>query len=431
MRIIHTCFILCALLIATPAFAVDDFYGPGSDKEIFDDSRRPDLGIGQRDYDGAIAQPGDGGSEWEEFYVQDLDMGPFMGRLYEVMTNEEWLGQYPEVAKIAEYVNGQGLFNLSTMHTEYAITGDHIYLYSADSYENLDPDSYYAKFMTLPNNEFVSASYLNNDFLLFLGYNNMVDMMMLGIEEAFSSPEYMEIMSMLSGNNDVEEMKQVFGMIEALQLDELLGDVLTGEMVLALYDLPPLPQLFEGDVDPGDFDLMLMIGLADSDYAVEMLDTYGMDVGLMARDYGDDEWNCYMMQGEEGLGLMFNDELAVVSTNIDAARMHLQTGEGFDVEPCMYYFDINFEQIEAKIIAPLGEMAQAELAGEDIKLPTEPLSYLLDLPASEELGHLSISAGTTEDGFKVEAEMKKAVVQYMVYYFGLALCGAGQAGAFD
>jgi len=76
-------------------------------------------------------------------------------------------------------------------------------------------------------------------------------------------------------------------------------------------------------------------------------------------------------------------------------------------------------------------MAQAELAGEDIMLPTEPLSYLLNLPESDELGHLSVSAGTTENGFKVEAEMKKAVVQYMVYYFGLALCGAGQAGAFD
>lgn len=431
MRIIHICFILCALLIATPVFAVDDFYGPGNDKATFNDSRRPDLGIGQRDYGGDIAQRSDGGSEWEEFYVQDLEMGPFMERLYEVLTNEEWLGQYPEVVKIAEYVNGQGLFNISTMHSEYAITGDHIYLYSADSYENLDPESYYAKFMALPNREFASASYLNDDFLLFLGYNNMVDMMMLGIEEAFSSPEYMEIVSMLSGQNDVEEMKQVFGMIEALQLDELLGNVLTGELALVLFDLPPLPQLFEGDVNPGDFDIMLMIGLADSDYAIEMLDTYGMDVGLMARDYGDNEWHYYMMQGEEGLGLMFNDELAVVSTNIDAARKHVQAGEGFNVEPCMYYFDINFEQIEAKIIAPLGEMAQAELAGEDIKLPIEPLSYLLDLPESEELGHISISAGTTEDGFSVKAEMKKAIVQYMAYYLGLALCGAGQAGAFD
>jgi hypothetical protein len=58
------------------------------------------------------------------------------------------------------------------------------------------------------------------------------------------------------------------------------------------------------------------------------------------------------------------------------------------------------------------------------------MSYLLNLPDSEALGHVTVQASFA-DGYTGEVEMKKAVVQYLVYYLGLGLCGAAQSGAFN
>ena len=72
--------VLGLLMAATPALAVDDFYGPETDS-TYDDSRRPDLGIAldryQRDRTGADRVTL-GDSAWEELYISDVHVGPFM-----------------------------------------------------------------------------------------------------------------------------------------------------------------------------------------------------------------------------------------------------------------------------------------------------------------------------------------------------------------
>ena len=426
--------VLGLLMAATPALAVDDFYGPETDS-TYDDSRRPDLGIAldryQRDRTGADRVTL-GDSAWEELYISDVHVGPFMDRLYEVLTREDWLGQYPQVATIAEFLHEAGFFSLERLYSEYQASGDYIYIMGREEYEDLDPESYYGRFLALPDGELRTAEHVSGDYMLYIAANNIHEMMLIYADYMMASMEMAQQIAGEEMDGDMAEFQQIFGMIEAFQLEELVGNVVTGEVALVLYNLPPLEQLVLGDVQPDDIEMALMVGIKDAEYISGMIANYGSSVGLMGREYEDDDWSYYIMQGDESIGLMYSDELLIASPNIESTRMHVQEAladGGLEIEPCQMYFDLNIAALHDSLLEPGARLAMAEFGG-DITLPVEPMSYLVSLPESDKLGHLTV-ASYYDDGYTVELEMKKAVLQYFVYYGGLALCGAAQSGVFN
>jgi|GEM_PF-2446970 len=437
MRFLYLVVLLSFTLLAMP-FQASAKGGADYGGE-FDDSRRPDLGIARENY--GVERPVDvdvpdkpeprGNSTWEEYYVSDIDTTEFMGRLYEVLTREEWLGQFDEVAAIAGYMKEAGLFNLGHMHQEMIVTDDYIYSVFSEEYNDLDPESYYAKLMSLEDAELVSAGHVTDDFLLYFGVNNLTDIMLLQFEQMMATAEMAEEMG---GEMDgMEEMAQAWGMIEAFQIDQIVKNVLTGEIAMVLYDMPELEQMVMGEIEPSDIDMAAMIGISDGDYVLSMIEQYGQEIGLMGRQYEGDDWHYYVMQGQESLGLMFSDELLLVTTNLDVARDHviaaLKDG-GIEVDPCQFYLNLNINEINDTLIVPGAELAMMHM-GTDIELPVEPLGYLFNISEETDLGSVEMTTHNFGDGCSFEFEMKKSVVQYMVFGLGLVACGAAQSGAFN
>ncbi len=71
-----------------------------------------------------------------------------------------------------------------------------------------------------------------------------------------------------------------------------------------------------------------------------------------------------------------------------------------------------------------------EMGGE-IELPEESMAYLMALPEPDALGHITMTSYHPDDNSMGEFGMKKSVFQYLLYYVGVGLCGAAQAGAFN
>ncbi len=435
MRFLYLMLFVFTTMLAIPfqAMAGQDYGGD------FDDSRRPDLGITREAYgverpaeDGDTKAPPRGDSTWEEYYVSDVDTTEFMGRLYDVMTREEWLGQFPEVVAVAEYMKEAGLFNLGHLHQEMTITGDSIHNVFREDYKDLDPESYYAKLMGLEDADLVSARHIDDGFLFYVGVNNVTDILLLQFEQMMASAEMIEAMG---GEVDgIEEMSQAWGMIEAFQIDKIAGEIVTGEMGVVLYDLPPLEVMAMGEFEPTDLDLALMVGIKDSDYLLNMIEQYGKEIGLMGRQYEGDDWNYFVMQGQEGLGMMFSNELLLVTTNLDAARGHVLAAlanGGLDVDACQSYINFNLNAINDELIVPGAEMAFAQFGSEDMVLPIEPLGYLFNINEETDLGSVELTSHNYGDGCGMEFEMKKSVFQYLAFGLGVAACGAAQSGAFD
>lgn len=434
MRYIGIILVIGILMIATPVLAVDDLYGP--DEELtFDETRRPDLGIGAGGWsaDGGLL-PEMGDSTWEEFFRSDVEVGFFLTRLYEVLTNEEWFGQYPQVPQIAHYLNGLGLFNLQNFHAEYAFTGDRMYCMMHEDFVDLDPDSYYGKFLALPDRELATAKYVNGEQLLYGAANNVPDMLMLYLGEMSN---LIQVMDEASGGMAMEadlpmgDIAEALGLLDAFNVEETVKSLLTGEVAVVLYGLPPFEQLALGDIQPADIELAIMLGVSNMEGILGMVEGFGDEVGLLAREYEDDPWLYYVVNGEETIGLMLNEEMAILSSNIDVTRRNVLAAladGGIDLESCQCYFDLNMAALHDQLVMPAMEMGTGYLP-EDVMLPVEPMSYLVNLPEAEALGHLTMQASFAE-GYTFELEMKKAVLQYLVYYLGVGLCGAAQSGAF-
>jgi len=434
MRYFHLLIVVSVLLLATPALAVDDYYGP--DEELtFDQSRRPDLGIGSGRSAGVgmMAQKGD--STWEEFYVSDVEIGVFLERLYEVLANEEWLGQYPEVATIANYMKESGFFDLQYVHSEYAITGDRMYFMMHEDFEDLSPDSYYAKVLALPDRELASADYVDGDQLLYFAANNVPDMLLLYMNEVMKAVNTMEQTTegtALEADLNLGDLAEVFGMLDAFNVEETVKTLFTGEIAIVAYNMPPFEQLMLGDIQPADLELAIMLGVSNREGVQGMIEGFGDEIGLLSREYEDDPWKYYVVNGEETIGLMLNDEMAILSSNIDVTRRNVLAAQeygGLELEPCQFYCDLNMAALHDQLVVPAVNMGTAYLP-DNVVLPVEPMSYLVNLPESEALGHMTMTASFA-GGYTGEIEMKKAVLQYLVYYLGVGLCGAAQSGAFN
>ncbi|MBN2082099.1 hypothetical protein JW859_07815 [bacterium] len=419
--------IIALVLVAIPVLALADT-----------DSRRPDLGItaGDRPLDrGGDRDGAELPSYWEEYYVQDLEIGPFMGRLHEVLTNPEMLGRFPEVVSVAGYLDSLGLFNIDRCHTEYEITGEDITFTASDFFSDLDPECYYGQIMALEDRELATAKYVPGTQLLYVGVNNVPEMMMIELKSMKSSTEFVKEFTSELGvdaDMDLNDMEEVFALLDAFPIEQTVNALLTGELGIVLYNLPPFEQLVLGDIEPADIEAAVMLGVRDREAVMDMVTGFGAEIGLLEREYEGDDWQYFVVNGEETIGIIFTDDMAVVTSNIDATRdnmkMALAKG-GLDLEPCQMYFDMNVEALQEQLIGPAGRMA-AEQLGEGIELPWEGMGYLVNLPGSDALGHFTLMT-SYGNGYTVDIEMKKAVCQYMVYYGGLAACGLAQSGVFE
>ncbi len=406
--------VISLLLMATPAFAVDDFYGPASSGSVSAAHR------GHRS---------SGKSQWEESYSQTIDAEAFMQRLYTVLTSPEYLGQVKEVAQAAEYMKGMGLFNLSMMESEYSISGDEMSMWSSCSYSDLDPQSYYGKLLALPNAKLASAKVVGEgDYLMYMAMNNLPQILMIEVEElnkaqALSGGE--DVFAQLLEEADMGDMLQVLGMLKALKLDETMLDAFSGELALVLYGVPAFDKLESGNIQPEDLDMCLMLGLNDPTFITGLIEQFGGQGGMQKIE-APAGWTGYNTSFQPSVGLIYNDDLLVISPDIKAAIAHIAQAKGnsLRVPECQGYVNVNCSAMQTGVLAPLTDLAVKELG--DIQLPTAAMSYLVDLPAPEKLGSLTMLSSFDGDTFSSEMHAQKALGQYLTYYMGVALCAVAQ-----
>ena len=432
MRKLSFLIVIAMLLMAIPAFAVDDFYGPEKGSGS-DDSRRPTLNVGGRSGSGPeAAAPGFevGGSTYEEFYSQTIDWNMFLDRLYEILANDKMASAHPEVAMIAKLYKDLGIFDLGTTDVKYAATGDGIYIMSRAAYDTA-PETVVGRALAIENQPLESAKLIApDDYVLYIGVTGLVDRMMLELDalnEANATIKEMGAPSPfdeLANEMGMEDFSQILAMLDAMRIEDMVSSTLTGEMGIVLYDLPPLEQLMEGDIEPDDIDAALFVGLKDEDYAKNMVASFGGEMGLKQVEQPHEDFAYYTMQGMDTIGLIIGQGLGIVSPNMPALVEHLHRDNvGLGLEPVQMYMDLNVAKLH-EFAMPLIEMGKAEMGG--AYLPVEEAAYLLNLPEPEALGHISMISKIDGNEQFFGMEMKKAVVQYFTYYLGVFGCGAAQ-----
>jgi len=416
LRFLATLIILA--ILTTPALAVDDFYGP--------------QGGGSHHSRLGSASAHRGHSPWEETYTQDIDMTAFLGRLYDVLTKDEYLGQYKEVQQVAGYLEDSGFFSMASSHMDYQITGDSIRCASYSGFADLDPASYYGRYLALPDTKLRSAQYVaEDDVLLYLALTNVHQKVMLEAENISASAKATgggdnalnDIIGQMGGG-DAEQMWQL---VKALKLDQIISGVITGEIALAVYGVPPVDKLMSGDIQPSDVDCALMIGINDPQYLIDMIERYGSEIGMQGSEV-EGGWHSYTIPQAAGVAVLFNDEMLIATTNVDKLLGHLARaadGGKLRVDACQFYLDINMARLQSDLGQPLFAMAQSEFGG-NVEMPTAATAYLLNLPEAEALGHVRAMSYHDEDGMGWEMTMQKAVPQYLLYYVGVLGCGIAQ-----
>jgi hypothetical protein len=414
---------LCLVLCATPALAVDDFYGGGSAGHS---AARPHS-----------ARHATGKSLWAESYSQEVDVKAFMERLYTFLTSPEYMGQYKESVQAADYLKGLGYFSLAGSQCEYSIKGGELDMYSSCNYADLDPASYCGKILALPNAKPASAKYIGeDDYLAYIVENNVPRMMMIEAEEMNKAQELAkgdsDLAKLLSQANlgDMGDMGQMLGMLKALKLDETMMQALTGELALVLYGVPAFDKLQGNNLQPGDLDLCLMLGLNGDDFISGLITQFGANAGLTKME-APSGWTGYNIQGQESIGIVYNKEILVLSPNIKATLAHMAQAKGHSlrVPECQVYMDFNVTAMQNNVAAPLVDLAAKQLG--DIKLPTAAMSYLVALPAPEELGHMTMMTSYGGDADMMEFHARTAMGKYAAYYLGVGLCAAGQSGMLE
>ncbi|HES58356.1 MAG TPA: hypothetical protein ENO21_02890 [Firmicutes bacterium] len=403
---------------ADEGFTTGPFGAPGAAEEVEDEPFIPE----------APWSPGD--SAWEEYYVQHIDIAGFMQRLKVILTSEEHLGGFPEVAEVARMMDAMGYFDIAGGFNEYEISGDSIKLRSLSEY-NHSGDTFFSRYMAVEDAPLRSAKYVaEGDYLLYFALNNVIDKALTML----SLPEYMGEEGMageeLMMELEMEELGQAMAMVQAMKLDVLLSDTLSGEIALVVYEAPSVEQIFTGDIMPQDVHAALMIGIEDPEYVLNMANQFGPDLGLVPAE-APEGWHAFTMMGEESIGVAFNDEILIATpdwlTTATRVQSALDNG-GMELDPCLMHMDLDVEALHEQLIHPLALAGIGEMGLEVEDLPTDAMAYLLNMPEADALGHMTATVNHPEGNAYFEFEMKKAVLQYLLFYIGVGMCGAGQAG---
>lgn len=400
----------------------DPSYGGGAYAEI-DGSTASGNASGMPDF--AM-----GDSAWEEFWVQDIDFRPFMGRLKTVLQEDPQLtgGMGGDIATFLDQVY---FFNLGTSHTEMAITGDDIRFFCSQTYEGLPEDSSPARLAALENLPLASYNLVDDgEFIMYMGIQHLPERIMIQLDEMMRQAEMGEDMegplSEVFSEMDVEELEQTMQLMKAMQIDKIVESTLSGEMGIALFDMPGIEMLANnGNIEPTDITAAVALGIKDPAYVREMLGTYGSEVGMTPRaDSGANGWDVFDVPMMPGMGLLMNDSMLVATTNVDFAMGKLADVRDNPVGACQAHLAVNMAALNSLFIEPgMGMLAEEITEGDEgIYFPADSMKYLWDVPEEEGLGQFTITA-RTGDAMSSEIKMKKAVFQYLMYY--LTTIGAG------
>lgn len=370
-----------------------------------------------------------GTSDCEVYHMEKVDVSDFMDRLYNVLTDPAMLGRYDQVKSVAEYLKMTGMFDYQGWEMSYMYTGDDMYFRGHDSFAGIDPGSYYGRVLGLENRVPVSAEYVSNDYMFYMAMNNVTDMLMIQLEELYGSEEMAGMMDSMGSDMSLEDMQMGMEMIKGLGIDKMLNAAFTGEVGLVLYRIPSLYDMAADDVDMADLDAAVILGIKNRAQIESLLETYSADMGFTAEDKGDG-WTYYTTPMADDMGLMMNNEVAIITSKLSKTRTRMITAFNREVDPCNMYLSLNLYQINDQLADPLVNIAKYEL-GPEVNLPEDEMAYLLDLPMAYELGSLDMTVKYENEGVTAYGMMPKAAMTYAAYYAGLVICGLAQSGDFE
>ncbi len=333
-------------------------------------------------------------------------------------------------AEIVAALDQMYLFNLGTTHTEMAITGDDISFLFRETANDLPEGSAPALMMALEDRPLESFGLVDDgEFMMYLGLQHVPAKAMIQIDELMRQAENAEGMhgplSEIFGEMDIQELQQTMELMKAMQVDKIIDSTLSGEIGVALFDMPDLNSLMEnGDnMQPSDISAAVAIGILDGEYVREMIGTYGSEIGMTPRAESMGGWDVFDVPMMPGMGILLNDSMLVATTNVDFALGKLTNGGDMSVGACQAHFALNMAALNEKFVGPGMKLVAAEISDdEDIYWPVDSMKYLWDVPEQDGLGYMTLTS-RFGDSAECEMHMKKAVFQYLMYY--LTTIGAG------
>jgi hypothetical protein len=352
-----------------------------------------------------------------------------MDRLYNVMTQPQWLGQHAEVAGTANMLKQLGVFNLENIQTEYVVSNGQVALHCGKHYAGLDPNSYLGQLYALPNKPLELAGYVPADALLYVGMNNVPQHALLAArklsEVAASAQESGGPLSDAFGDAD---LAQVFGMLDAFNVEQQVNDVLTGEVGFVVFDAPSVESMTSDNFGPQNISAAILVGIKDAERVKQLIGMAGANAPLspMVGDMGG--WSGWYVTapGAEGVGLMLGTDMLFITPNVQNAVARFDFGgQAQAIPPCQSYFDLNVSALQDGLVGPGLEALMGE-APVDLTATKDAARYLFALPPSDALGHIR-AVTVYDNGYESALTMNTALANYLFYYVGVGISGLAQS----
>ena len=121
---------------------------------------------------------------------------------------------------------------------------------------------------TLEDRELATAKYVPGTQMLYFGMNNVPEAMMIELRSMKDSTAFVEEFTTLLGvdaDMNMTDVDEVFALLDAFPVEQTVNALLTGEMALVLFNMPPFEQLVLGDIEPKDIQAAIMGGDHNSD----------------------------------------------------------------------------------------------------------------------------------------------------------------------
>jgi hypothetical protein len=364
---------------------------------------------------------------YSERYDLEIHLSGFMNRLYEVLTRPEWLGQHQEVAAAAGLMKEFGVFNLENIQCEYAVENGQVALRCAEHYANLDPESYYGKVFALPNKPLALAGYVPSDAVLYLGINNVPQHALLLASELGELAQAQQAaggpLAEMFGD---AEVAQVFGMLEAFNVEQQVNDALTGEVGLAVFAAPS-PEDFD-NFGPEDIAAAVLVGVKDAERVKQLIGLAAQQAPLVPMGEMEGGWTGWYVQAPmaPAAGIMLGPDMLFVTPDVPKALASIDFSRSAQTTPaCQAYFDLNVSRLHDELVGPGLGLLMSE-APVDLTATKDAARYLFALPPSDALGHIR---GVTvyDSGYECAITMNTALANYLFYYVGVGASAAAQS----